>query len=411
MIDSETEGAQPLLYPEDWHSVRGDLYALHAGHAYAHGRLPLHHIESPPTGEQTAQPGKHIIDGDFLRQIEYNQYATTLRVMDLVRHAQDHPWAPPDLGTIDLSGEDVTMTQAPPATHRATRRKRRQADKEVKPPNSYKGGVRKTRKYIQPRLESIMKEWPPLEPTDAQDDMQTDTATQTPADPTGDAGAQCTRCGKADVKGRLGRLRKCQNPDGCSTHMHDWCTGLLTERGYCPDVWLCPDHTANYDAMGLPRHLTTDENGYYEYCQTCGGRGTRAKPLAICDEPGCYEAFHPRCVTGSGSTGSARSKAYCAAHIHGHGTRLLAALAREAGLGDANPTSQAPAGNLAQFLDTHWNWMRGKNGWIIPRKCTHPGAYKIIIEVSRDQAMPAVSTQKARGALGQTLAGRRPCRP
>jgi hypothetical protein len=143
MIDSETEGAQPLLYPEDWHCVRGDLYALHAGNAYEHGRLPPHHIESPPAGEIT-QTGRQIIDGDFLRHMEYEQYVTALKVRDLVFHVRDHPWAPPDLGTIDLSGgDDATMTTPPDETH-VTKKIKKKTKKEMKPQGTYRGGGAKT---------------------------------------------------------------------------------------------------------------------------------------------------------------------------------------------------------------------------------------------------------------------------
>jgi hypothetical protein len=280
MIDSETEGAQPLLYPEDWHCVRGDLYALHAGNAYEHGRLPPHHIESPPAGEIT-QTGRQIIDGDFLRHMEYEQYVTALKVRDLVFHVRDHPWAPPDLGTIDLSGgDDATMTTPPDETH-VTKKIKKKTKKEMKPQGTYRGGVQRQRKYKQPRLE--LSDWlstQPARPPDTTMDAVINEPVYVSADPIGNEGAQCMRCGKANV-GRLGRPRRCQHPDGCDAHMHDWCSGLHTERGYCPDVWLCPTHTAGYSTMGLPCHLTTDRDGYYEYCGTCGGQGSCERHFSV----------------------------------------------------------------------------------------------------------------------------------
>jgi len=57
------------------------------------------------------------------------------------------------------------------------------------------------------------------------------------------------------------------------------------------------------------------------------------------------------------------------------------------------------------FLDAHWERIKGNYGWVIPPRCTHPGAYKLIVEITRDQTMPAVGGKLAKAALGKRLAG------
>jgi ribonuclease HI len=55
------------------------------------------------------------------------------------------------------------------------------------------------------------------------------------------------------------------------------------------------------------------------------------------------------------------------------------------------------------FINSHWEWIKGNYGWVIPPRCTHPDAYKLIVEITRDPTMPAVGGKLAKAALGKRL--------
>jgi ribonuclease HI len=108
IIDSMHPAPIPLNNEDNWKCLRGDLYALCAGNAYKHRRLPLHLLESPANISTDPAPTQTAMDVLALDNLSYDHYMMTRKLESMIRANEERPWAPPPTAHIDITSSEGT---------------------------------------------------------------------------------------------------------------------------------------------------------------------------------------------------------------------------------------------------------------------------------------------------------------